>query len=163
VAVFIGAWYAIGRTGAISPLFVPRIEASRMRSSVWCRRTSFWSAVRVTVLHHLGRLYLIAVLLGRLERISGDPVALFDPAARAGHQRALSIQSLCYSRCSFSCSESVPASKVAYGAAYGFFPIALNTIAGFSGVDERYRNAARSMGISAFGTFRHVLLPAASL
>jgi len=40
-----------------------------------------------------------------------------------------------------------PASKVAYGAAYGFFPIALNTIAGFSGVDERYRNAARSMGI----------------
>src|SRR5262249_19337034 len=54
-----------------------------------------------------------------------------------------------------------PASKVAYGAAYAFFPIALNTIAGFSSVDNRYLNAARAMGVSSFGTFRHVLFPAA--
>jgi ABC-type nitrate/sulfonate/bicarbonate transport system permease component len=53
------------------------------------------------------------------------------------------------------------ASKVAYGAAYGFFPIALNTIAGLAGVEERYLSAARSMGFSRFGTFRHVLFPAA--
>jgi ABC-type nitrate/sulfonate/bicarbonate transport system permease component len=52
-----------------------------------------------------------------------------------------------------------PESKVAYGAAYGFFPIALNTIAGLAGVDERYVNAARSMGVSGFGLFRHVLFP----
>src|SRR5262249_43931771 len=54
-----------------------------------------------------------------------------------------------------------PASKVAYGAAYAFFPIALNTIAGFSSVENRYLNAERSMGLSGFGVFRHVLLPAA--
>jgi ABC-type nitrate/sulfonate/bicarbonate transport system permease component len=53
------------------------------------------------------------------------------------------------------------ASKVAYGAAYGFFPIALNTIAGLAGVEDRYLNAAKSMGFSRVGTFRHVLFPAA--
>jgi ABC-type nitrate/sulfonate/bicarbonate transport system permease component len=52
-------------------------------------------------------------------------------------------------------------SKVAYGAAYGFFPIALNTIAGLSRVDRRYLAAARALGISAFGTVRHVMWPAA--
>jgi ABC-type nitrate/sulfonate/bicarbonate transport system permease component len=52
-------------------------------------------------------------------------------------------------------------SKVAYGATYGFFPIALNTIAGLSSVDDRFLNAARSMGLTSLGTFRHVLFPAA--
>jgi len=49
----------------------------------------------------------------------------------------------------------------AFGAAYGFFPIVLNTIAGLAGVDQRYLNAARSMGVSGAGLFRHVLFPAA--
>jgi ABC-type nitrate/sulfonate/bicarbonate transport system permease component len=54
-----------------------------------------------------------------------------------------------------------PGSKVAYGALYGFFPVALNTIAGFSRVDRRYLWAAHSMGASTFGLFRHVLMPSA--
>src|SRR5258705_11980196 len=54
-----------------------------------------------------------------------------------------------------------PASKIAYGAAYGFFPIALNTIAGLAGVNSNYLNAARPMGFSSFVTFRHGLFPAA--
>jgi ABC-type nitrate/sulfonate/bicarbonate transport system permease component len=52
-------------------------------------------------------------------------------------------------------------SKVAYGAAYGFFPIALNTIAGFGHVDRRLIESARSMGASDTLLFRRVLLPAA--
>jgi len=52
-------------------------------------------------------------------------------------------------------------SKVAYGATYAFFPIALNTIAAFATVEERYLRAARSMGANQFETFRHVLLPGA--
>jgi ABC-type nitrate/sulfonate/bicarbonate transport system permease component len=54
-----------------------------------------------------------------------------------------------------------PSSKVAYAATYGFFPVALNTIAGLSSVDERYLRAAKSMGASSLDTFRHVLFPAA--
>src|SRR5499433_3853252 len=54
-----------------------------------------------------------------------------------------------------------PASKIALGATIAFFPVALNTIAGFGYVDRIYVVAARSMGASGFQLFRWVLLPAA--
>lgn len=54
-----------------------------------------------------------------------------------------------------------PASKIALGATISFFPIALNTIAGFGYVDKILVTAARSMGASDYQLFRWVLLPAA--
>jgi ABC-type nitrate/sulfonate/bicarbonate transport system permease component len=54
-----------------------------------------------------------------------------------------------------------PASKIALGATIGFFPIALNTIAGFGYVERTLVIAARSMGASDLQLFRYVLLPAA--
>jgi ABC-type nitrate/sulfonate/bicarbonate transport system permease component len=54
-----------------------------------------------------------------------------------------------------------PASKIALGATISFFPIALNTIAGFGYVDKVLVTAARSMGASDIQLFRYVLLPAA--
>lgn len=53
------------------------------------------------------------------------------------------------------------ASKIALGITISFFPIALNTIAGFGNVDEVFVVVARSMGASNFQMFRYVLLPAA--
>jgi ABC-type nitrate/sulfonate/bicarbonate transport system permease component len=54
-----------------------------------------------------------------------------------------------------------PASKIALGTTISFFPIVLNTIAGFGYVDRMYIVAARSMGASDYQLFRWVLLPAA--
>ena len=54
-----------------------------------------------------------------------------------------------------------PASKIALGATISFFPIALNTVAGFGYVDRVLVVAARSMGASDLQLFRYVLLPAA--
>jgi ABC-type nitrate/sulfonate/bicarbonate transport system permease component len=54
-----------------------------------------------------------------------------------------------------------PASKIALGASISFFPIVLNTIAGFGYVDKIFVAVARSMGASDYQLFRHVLLPAA--
>jgi ABC-type nitrate/sulfonate/bicarbonate transport system permease component len=54
-----------------------------------------------------------------------------------------------------------PASKIALGATISFFPVALNTITGFSHVDRGLVTAARSMGARGFALFRFVLLPAA--
>jgi len=54
-----------------------------------------------------------------------------------------------------------PASKIALGTTISFFPIVLNTIAGFGYVDKIFIVAARSMGASDVQMFRHVLLPAA--
>jgi ABC-type nitrate/sulfonate/bicarbonate transport system permease component len=54
-----------------------------------------------------------------------------------------------------------PASKIALGASISFFPIVINTIAGFGHVDRLLVTAARSMGASDYHLFRYVLLPAA--
>ena len=54
-----------------------------------------------------------------------------------------------------------PGSKIAIGTSISFFPIVLNTIAGFGYVDRIFITAARSMGASEFQMFRYVLLPAA--
>lgn len=54
-----------------------------------------------------------------------------------------------------------PASKIALGFTISFFPIVLNTIAGFANVDRTLITAARSMGASNAQLFRWVLLPGA--
>jgi ABC-type nitrate/sulfonate/bicarbonate transport system permease component len=54
-----------------------------------------------------------------------------------------------------------PASKIALGASISFFPVVLNTIAGFGHVDRTLVTAARAMGASDVQLFRFVLLPAA--
>jgi ABC-type nitrate/sulfonate/bicarbonate transport system permease component len=54
-----------------------------------------------------------------------------------------------------------PGSKIALGTTISFFPIILNTIAGFGYVEKVFITAARSMGASDFQMFRYVLLPAA--
>jgi ABC-type nitrate/sulfonate/bicarbonate transport system permease component len=54
-----------------------------------------------------------------------------------------------------------PASKIALGASISFFPIVINTIAGFGHVDRLFVTAARSMGASDYHLFRYVLVPAA--
>lgn len=54
-----------------------------------------------------------------------------------------------------------PGSKIAIGTTISFFPIVLNTIAGFGYVDRIFITAARSMGASDAQMFRYVLLPAA--
>ncbi len=54
-----------------------------------------------------------------------------------------------------------PGSKIALGTSISFFPIVLNTIAGFGYVDKIFITAARSMGANDAQMFRYVLLPAA--
>lgn len=54
-----------------------------------------------------------------------------------------------------------PGSKIALGTTISFFPIVLNTVAGFGYVERIFITAARSMGASDIQMFRYVLLPAA--
>jgi ABC-type nitrate/sulfonate/bicarbonate transport system permease component len=54
-----------------------------------------------------------------------------------------------------------PASKIAIGATISFFPVVINTIAGFGHVEPLFVTVARAMGASDYHLFRHVLWPAA--
>jgi len=54
-----------------------------------------------------------------------------------------------------------PASKVAFGAVYGFFPVALSTIGGVAQVDRNYIRVGISMGATESQMFRRIYLPGA--
>jgi ABC-type nitrate/sulfonate/bicarbonate transport system permease component len=160
LAVVMGGWFLIGRSGAISPLFVPPMEAV-WRSLIGLVRTdSFWSAIRITLVT-IGEAYLIAIALGILAGYLVTRSRFLTQVLEPVVSGLFAIPITLFFPLFILLFGIGPASKVAYGAAYGFFPIALNTIAGLAGVETRYLNAAKSMGFSAFGTFRNVLFPAA--
>jgi ABC-type nitrate/sulfonate/bicarbonate transport system permease component len=160
LASLMAAWFIIGRTGAISPLFVPPMEAVWRAFIGLVQTDQFWSAV-ATTLRTIGEAYGIAVasgaLIGYLVTRSRFLTQVLEPIVSGFFAIPITL----FFPLFILLFGIGPASKVAYGAAYGFFPIALNTIAGLAGVNRNYLNAARSMGLSSFGTFRHVLFPAA--
>lgn len=160
LALALGAWFVIGRSGLVSPLFLPPMEAVWQALRTLVRTSQFWAAVSVT-LGTIAKAYAIAAVLGVLAAYlvtrSRFLTQVFEPLVSG----LFAIPITLFLPLFILLFGIGPASKVAYGAAYGFFPIALNTIAGLVSVDRRYLNAARSMGLSRFGTFRHVLFPAA--
>jgi ABC-type nitrate/sulfonate/bicarbonate transport system permease component len=159
VALMLAAWFVVGRTGAISPLFVPPMDAVWRAFIALVQTGAFWSAVRVT-LTTIVEAYGIAILLGipagYLVTRSRFLTQVLEPIVSG----LFAIPITLFFPLFILLFGIGTGSKIAYGAAYGFFPIALNTIAGLSGVDRRFLNAARSMGLSPFGIFRHVLFPA---
>jgi ABC-type nitrate/sulfonate/bicarbonate transport system permease component len=160
VALFFAAWIVVSERHLINPLFLPRPAA------VWAAMVrlvgsgSLWKAAGVTTLT-VAEAYAIAVVtgiaagffIGRSRRLTlayepllsgifAIPIVLFFPL--------------------FTVFFGIgPASKVAFGATIAFFPIALNTIAGFGGLDALLLRSARSLGASRWQTFRHVYLPGA--
>jgi ABC-type nitrate/sulfonate/bicarbonate transport system permease component len=154
------AWYWSTATGGVSRLFLPAPEAVWRALLQLVVTRQFWSAVEVTLIT-VAQAYAIAVVVGIaagylisrsryrmdvLEPILAGlftiPITLFFP-----------IFILFFG--------IGTGSKVAYGATYAFFPIALNTIAAFANVEPHFLRAAKSMGASRWDTFRHVLVPSA--
>lgn len=160
LAGLIGAWFIIGRTGAISPLFVPPMEAVWRAFIALLQTNQFWAAVNTTLMT-IGQAYGIAILSGVLTGYLVTRSRFLTQVMEPIVSGFFAIPITLFFPLFILLFGIGPASKVAYGAAYGFFPIALNTIAGLSGVGANYLNAARSMGLSSLGTFRHVLFPAA--
>ena len=160
LAGLMGAWFIIGRTGAISPLFVPPMQSVWQAFIGLVQTDQFWAAVRTTLMT-ISQAYGIAIasgiLIGYLVTRSRFLTQVLEPIVSG----LFAIPITLFFPLFILLFGIGPASKIAYGAAYGFFPIALNTIAGLSGVGGNYLNAARSMGLSSFGIFRYVLFPAA--
>jgi len=160
IAILGGAWYWSTATGSVSKLFLPEPAAVWLTFSRLVTTGQFWSAVKVT-LTTIAQAYAIALLAGIgvgylvsrsrflidvlepfIAGVFAIPIALFFPM--------------------FILFFGIgTGSKIAYGASYAFFPIALNTIAAFANVETHFLRAARSMGASQWDTFRHVLIPSA--
>jgi len=160
VLVFFAGWTLVTQLQLVNPLFLPRPLAVWTAMLRLLRTGDLWSAAGLTILT-VAEAYALALVagiaagffIGRSRRLTAAyepllsgifaiPIVLFFPLFTV----FLGIG---------------PASKVAFGAVIAFFPIALNTIAGFGGVDALLLRSARSLGASRWQLFRHVYLPGA--
>ena len=160
VVVLVGAWY-IGTTwGKISPILLPNPVNvwDELLQVLWS--LEFVGDLRVT-LTELVIAFAISsstgVTLGYLISRSQYSIRVFEPLF-AGIYSVPIILFLPLYILFFGLG---PASKIALGVSTSFFPIVLNTIAGFGYVDRIYVLSARSMGASDYQLFRWVLFPAA--
>jgi ABC-type nitrate/sulfonate/bicarbonate transport system permease component len=146
--------------GSVSRLFLPTPSSVGDAFFALVRTGQFWSAVRVT-LTTIAEAYAIAVVAGLFTGYLVTRSRFATEAVEPLIAGLFTIPITLFFPMFILFFGVGTGSKVAYGAVYGFFPIALNTIAAFSTFEERYLRAARSMGASRWETFRHVLLPGA--
>ena len=154
--VLIVLWYLATTRWRVSPLLLP--NPVTVLHDFWdiLRTGEFIGDLRVT-LTELAAAFAIAatsgVIVGYLISRTQYRIRVFEPLF-AGIYSIPIILFLPLYVLFFGLG---PASKIALGATISFFPIALNTIAGFGYVDKTFVVAARSMGASDYQLFRHVL------
>ena len=159
LATLFGGWYLATHRGVRALLLPPPELVWREMQSLWVSGR-LWSAAAVT-LTTIAQAYVLAavagIAVGFLVTRSRALMNIFEPVLTGIFAVPLTL----FFPLFVVFFGIGPESKIAYGATQSFFPIALNTIAGFSSVDELYLRAARAMGASSVSQFRYVYLPAA--
>jgi ABC-type nitrate/sulfonate/bicarbonate transport system permease component len=160
LAALAGAWLVAGESGRVSFLLLPPLPAVWRALVTLAFSGQLWVAARVT-LATVAEAFAIASVLGIAVGFaigrSAWLVQLLEPVLSGFFAIPITL----FLPLFILVFGIGPASKVAYGAAYGFFPIALNTIAGFAALDGHYLRGARAMGANPIQLFRHVYLPGA--
>jgi ABC-type nitrate/sulfonate/bicarbonate transport system permease component len=160
VIVLIGAWVLATFSHAVNPLFLPPPLAVITALGHLAASRAFWGAVGVTTFT-TAVAYAIAVaagiVLGFLIGRSPTLTAAYRPVL-AG---MFAIPITLFFPLFVVMFGLGPPSKIAFGALYGFFPIVLNTIAGFSGVDPLFLRSARSQGATRVQALRYIFVPGA--
>jgi ABC-type nitrate/sulfonate/bicarbonate transport system permease component len=145
--VLIALWYLATTRWKVSPLLLP--NPVRVLADFWeiLKTGEFIGDLRVT-LGELAAAFAISatsgVIVGYLLSRSQYRIRVFEPLFSAIY----SVPIILFLPLYVLFFGLGPASKIALGATISFFPIALNTIAGFGYVDKVLVTAARSMGAS---------------
>ena len=156
----VAVWYLAATRWRVSPLLLP--NPVNVYDELWdvLRSGEYIDDLRVT-LTELATAFSISstmgIALGYLISRSQYSIRVFEPLF-AGIYSVPIILFLPLYILFFGLG---PQSKIALGATISFFPIVLNTIAGFGYVERIFILSAKSMGASNFQLFRCVLLPAA--
>ena len=160
VVGLIALWYLGTTYWGISPLLLPNPVRVWAELKDVIATGEFWPDLKVT-LSELAIAFALSsvsgVTLGYLVSRSQYLIKVFEPLL-AGVYSVPIILFLPLYVLFFGLG---PGSKIALGTTISFFPIVLNTIAGFGYVEKIFVTAARSMGASDYQMFRYVLLPAA--
>lgn len=160
LALLLVAWWGVTAAGWVAPLFLPSPQAvlAAMRPMVMARG---FATDLATTLSSVAAAYGLAVVLGLgLGGVIGRAPfarAVIEPLLAAIFAVPLVIF---YPLVLFALGIG-PASKIVFAAFYGFFPVALHTIAAFAQVEARYVTYARTLGATRWALFRRLLLPAA--
>jgi ABC-type nitrate/sulfonate/bicarbonate transport system permease component len=160
VVALIALWYYVGRTGLVSGVFLPQLPRVVAKFLQIVQSSSLYANMAVTLFELLVAITIASscgLTIGYLVGRSRYAVLVFEPLL-AGVFAVPLVVFLPLFILFFGIGIG---SKIAFGAAYAFFPIVLNTIGGISQVDPRFVTVARSMGASERQLFRRVLLPAA--
>jgi ABC-type nitrate/sulfonate/bicarbonate transport system permease component len=154
------AWYWSTATGSVSRLFLPEPAAVWSAFSQLVTTRQFWAAVQVT-LATVAEAYAIALIAGIAAGYIVSRSRFLNDVLEPIIAGLFTIPITLFFPMFILFFGIGTGSKIAYGATYAFFPIALNTIAAFANVEPHFLHAARSMGAKRWDTFRHVLMPAA--
>ena len=143
IAALFAVWVGLTSTHAVNALFLPAPLAVLRRLEHLVVTAGFWGAVGVTAFS--------TAIAYSIASIAGVTLGFFvgrSPTLTAAYRPILSGMFAIPLTLFFPLFVVMfglgPSSKIAFGALYAFFPIALNTIAGFSGIDRLFLRAAQS-------------------
>jgi ABC-type nitrate/sulfonate/bicarbonate transport system permease component len=160
VVAALAVWAALTSTRAVNPLFLPAPLAVVGALAHLVGTKTFWGAVGVTAFTALVA-YVIASTCGVLAGFLIGRSHALTQAYRPILSGMFAIPLTLFFPLFVVMFGLGPPSKIAFGALYGFFPIALNTIAGFSGIDRLFLRAARSQGATRVQMLRNIYIPGA--
>jgi NitT/TauT family transport system permease protein/taurine transport system permease protein len=150
-------WELMPSTKLIPELFLPSL--SKTLTVLWSDRHDYLAALGVTLyevavamLFACGGGILIGALVGGLALLR----TLFLPVFSSLYAVPIVILYPIFTAWLGIGSES----KIAFAAAYGFFPVMLSTAAGIRTIDPQYILAARSMGATLSQQITRVVIPA---
>ena len=160
VLVGVALWWAASNVWGVNQLLLPKPQLVAGELADILTSGEFWPDLLQT-LKELAAAFAIAATLGLgvgfLVSLAPPAVKVFEPLLAALYAVPiilfLPLYVLFFGLGAWS--------KIALGATIAFFPIVLNTIAGFISVDRLYVTSARSMGASSWKLIRCVLVPGA--
>lgn len=156
----LAVWQVLSVTKAISPLFFP--SPSRTFTALWAQAVDgrLWGPLSATLLR-MAYGWLAAsvagVLLGAV--IAGSPWARRLCGPTLEFMRPLPASAVIpLAVLAFGLSNTMSTAVIAFGS---IWPVLLASVHGFASVDERLREVARVLGLSAWERFASVSLPSA--
>lgn len=158
--VLLFLWYMATHRWGVIGILLPKPDDVWREVLRELRLLRFLDDLKITVFEFLIAFAISAVcgtLIGYLLSRSSFLIRIFDPLFSGIY----SIPAILFLPLYLLFFGLGPESKIAMGITISFFPIVLNTMAGFGNIEPIYVTSARAMGASGYQMFRWVLLPAA--
>jgi ABC-type nitrate/sulfonate/bicarbonate transport system permease component len=160
LVALLACWYAVTVTGLVSNLFLPKpqevlsifvslVQSGEVAEDLIVTLAEFAVACPLAI--------LLGTLCGYLVSLRPYSVQVFEPVFAGLY----AIPIIIFYPVAVLLFGIGPASKIAHGTLFGFFPVCLSTIQGFSQVDPTLVRLASVLGASRRQQLLRIMIPAA--